>query len=83
MKYKLILVGILTGVLSSCVKYRIKEVTHSDGGSYYFPQKRKMVLSEWKDISPSGNYTYDWARGVIIEDKSVFDKRTQYLKFTN
>ncbi len=81
MKYKLILVGILMGVLSSCVNYRIKKVTHSNGVSYYFPQK-KTGLGGWLDLSPTGSYTYLWAVGVIKDDKITFDNRTEYLKFT-
>ncbi len=53
---KIVVVGMIMGVLSSCVEYRIKRVTHSDGSSYHFPQQRRG-LGDWVDVSPTGSYT--------------------------
>ena len=80
MKYKLIAVGILMGVLSSCTKYRIKGVEHPDGVSYYFPQK-KTGLGSWGDISPTGSYTYLWAVEVIKDDKEWNSTKVKYYSY--
>jgi hypothetical protein len=76
---KIVVVGMIMGVLSSCVEYRIKRVTHSDGSSYHFPQQRRG-LGDWVDVSPTGSYTYDWAVGVIKEKKRKDDSGIDYLK---
>ena len=80
MKYKLVLVGILMGVLSSCTKYRIKGVEHPNGVSYYFPQK-KTGLGSWLDLSPTGSYTYLWAVGVIKDDKEINSTKVKYYSY--
>jgi hypothetical protein len=76
---KIVVVGMIMGVLSSCVEYRIKRVTHSDGSSYHFPQQRRG-LGDWVDVSPTGSYTYDWAVEVIREKKERKGGEISYLK---
>jgi len=80
MKYKWVLVGILMGVLSSCTMYRIKRVTHPNGVSYHFPQKR-VGFGDWRDISPTGSYTKEWAHSVIMDDKEINSTKVKYYSY--
>lgn len=81
MKYKLVLVGILMGVLSSCTtSYRIKSVTHPNGIVYHFPQKRSS-FGEWVDMSRIGSYTKEWAHSVIMDDKELNSTKVKYYSY--
>ena len=81
MKYKLILVGMIMGVLSSCTSaYRIKTVTHPNGVVYHFPQKRSG-FGEWLDMSRVGSFTKEWAHSVIMDDKELNSTKVKYYSF--
>ena len=66
--------------LQSCTLYRIKAVIHPNGTTYYFPQKR-FLISEWQGVRTyNGDYTLDWARQVIENDKKSDGVRIKYIK---
>lgn len=69
----------ITALSLSCTSYRIKKVTHKNGESYYFPQKKNLITN-WENIHRyDGNFTIDWARQVIKEDKEKPQTEINYL----
>jgi hypothetical protein len=74
----LMLMGVLA--LASCTSYRIKVVSHPNGTTYYFPEKRFLV-SEWEGVRTyNGSYTLEWARNIIKEDKRPDKVKITYIK---
>ena len=79
---KMLMLVMLMGVsaLQSCTTYRIKVVSHPDGATYYFPQKRFLV-SEWEGVRTyNGSYTLEWARNAIREDKRPNKVKITYIR---
>ena len=67
-------------LLQNCTAYRIKVAHHGEHFKYYFPQKRN-ILGEWSNIkTPTGEYTYEWAKNIIDIDKKPKQKNITYIK---
>ena len=78
LKTIVILLGVV--LLQNCTLYRIKAVTHPNGATYYFPQKRYMI-SEWEAVRTyGGGFTLDWAREAIRKDKNPDEVKIKYIK---
>ena len=77
---KIVLGGMIMGVLSSCTSYRIKEVTLQSDQKYWFPQRREFIGGDWVDLSKEGSFTKEWAYNKVKEDKMRKEVNIRIIK---